>query len=139
MSINGEHPSARNMDALLYYPWVQANYFQTLGVPMLLGRGFQSEAGYSEHSVILSESAAQRLWPAQNPIGRSLRLGTDDQFHNKDELLPDGPTWRVVAIARDTRGVTVDGSDSQQVYLPLPPTGSTITPVLSGHTPIRRE
>jgi predicted permease len=120
VSINGEHPSARNMDALLYYTWVQANYFQTLGVPMLLGRGFQSEASHPEHSVILSESAAQRLWPAQNPIGRSLRLGTDDQFHNKAELLPDGPTWRVVAVARDTRGVTLDGSDSQQVYLPLP-------------------
>ena len=70
--------------------------------------------------VILSESAAQRLWPGQNPIGRSLRLGTEDQFHNKDELLPDGPTWRVVAVARDTRGVMLDGSDSQQVYLPLP-------------------
>jgi hypothetical protein len=108
------------MYAMLYYTWVQANYFETLGVPMSLGRGFQSEASHPEHFVILSESAAQRLWPGQNPIGRSLRLGTDDQFHNKDELLPDGPTWRVVAVARDTRGVTLDGSDSQQVYLPLP-------------------
>ena len=120
VSLNGEQPSARNMYALLYYTWVQANYFETLGVPMLLGRGFQSEASHPEHFVILSESAAQRLWPGQNPIGRSLRLGTDDQFHNKDELLPDGPAWRVIAVARDTRGVTLDGSDSQQVYLPLP-------------------
>ncbi len=119
-SLNGEQPSARNMYALLYYTWVQPNYFETLGVPMLLGRSFQSEASHAEHFVILSESAAQRLWPGQNPIGRSLRLGTDDQFHKKGELLPDGPTWRVVAVARDTRGVTLDGSDSQQVYLPLP-------------------
>lgn len=120
VSLNGEQPSARNRYALLYYTWAQANYFETLGVSMVLGRGFQSEAGHQEHVVVLSESAARRLWPGQNPIGRSLRLGTEDQFHNKDELLPDGPSWRVVGVARDTRGVTLDGSDSQQVYLPLP-------------------
>ena len=120
VSVTGEQPSARNMYAMLYYTWVQANYFQTLGVPLLLGRGFQSQTGQPEHLVILSESAAQRLWPGQNPIGRSLRLGTGDQFHKKDELLPDGPAWQVIGVARDTRGVTLDGSDSEQVYLPLP-------------------
>jgi ABC-type antimicrobial peptide transport system permease subunit len=49
-----------------------------------------------------------------------LRLGTDGQFHNKNELLPDGPTWQVIGVARDTRGVTLDGSDSEQAYLRLP-------------------
>jgi hypothetical protein len=120
VSLNGEAPSARNKYATLYYTWVQANYFQTLGVPLLLGPGFPSGTSQSEHVVILSESAARRLWPGQNPIGRSLRLGTDGQFHNKDEILPDGPVWQVIAVARDTRGVTLDGSDSEQVYLPLP-------------------
>jgi len=120
VSVNGEQPSAGNMRAVLYYTWVQANYFQTLGIPLSLGSSFQSQAGQPEHTVILSESAAQRLWPGQNPLGRSLRLGTDEQFHNKSELLPDGPTWQVIGVARDTRGVTLDGSDSAQVYVPLP-------------------
>jgi predicted permease len=120
VSLNGEPPSALNRHAMLYYTWVQPNYFQTLGIPLSLGRGFQSQAGQPEHSAILSESAARRLWPGQNPIGRSLRLGTDEQFHNKDELLPDGPTWQVIGVARDTRGVTLDGSDSEQAYVPLP-------------------
>lgn len=120
VSINGEQPSARNKRAMLYYTWVQANYFQTLGIPLLLGRGFQSETGQPEHYAVLSESAAQRLWPSENPIGRSLRLGTDGQFHIKGELLPDGPTWQVVGVARDTRGVMLDRSESDQVYLPLP-------------------
>jgi len=120
VSVNGEPPSAGNMRAVLYYTWVQANYFQTLGIPLSLGRGFQSQAGQPEHTVILSESAAQRLWPGENPLGRSLRLGTHEQFHDKGELLPDGPTWQVIGVARDTRGVTLDGSDSAQVYVPLP-------------------
>jgi hypothetical protein len=108
------------MSAVLYYTWVQPNYFQTLGIPLSMGAGFQSRADVEEHSVIVSESTARRLWPGENPIGRTLRLGTDDQFHNKGELLPDGPTWQVIAVARDTRGVTLDGRDSEQVYLPLP-------------------
>jgi macrolide transport system ATP-binding/permease protein len=120
VSVNGESPSAGNMRAVLYYTWVQANYFQTLGIPLSMGHSFESQAGQPEHTVILSESAAQRLWPGQNPLGRSVRLGTGDQFHNKGELLPDGPAWQVIGVARDTRGVTLDGSDSAQVYMPLP-------------------
>ena len=120
VSLNGEPPSTRNMRASLYYTWVQDNYFKTLGIPLVSGCGLQSQTGQTEHSAILSQSAAQRLWPKQNPIGRSLRLGTDGQFHTKGELLPDGASWQVVGVVRDTRGVTLDGSDSQQVYMPLP-------------------
>jgi predicted permease len=120
VSLNGEPPSARNTDRVLYYTWVEPNYFQTLGIPLLVGHAFPPRAGQANHLVILSESAARRLWPGQNPMGHKLRLGTGEQFHNKGELLPDGPTWQVIGVARDTRGVTLDGSDSAQVYLPLP-------------------
>jgi hypothetical protein len=120
VSLNGDQPSARSMHAVLYYTWVQANYFQTLGIPLLLGRDFQSQSRQTEHYAVLSESAAKRLWPGQNPIGRNLRLGTDEQFHIKGELVPDGLIWQVIGVARDTRGVTLDGSDSEQIYIPLP-------------------
>jgi predicted permease len=120
VSLNGDKPSVNNTQAFLSYTYVQPNYFQTLGIPLLSGRSFQAQRGQPEHSVILSESAAKALWPAQNPIGRSLRLGTDGQFHNKNEVLPDGPAYQVIGVARDTRGVALDGSDSQQVYVPLP-------------------
>jgi macrolide transport system ATP-binding/permease protein len=120
VSLNGEKPSSRNMQGNIYYTWVQPNYFRTLGIPLLLGSGFQPQTGQPERSVIVSESASRQLWPGRNPIGRSLRLGTEEQFHSKSELLPDGPTWQVIGVAGDTRGVELDGSDSAQVYLPLP-------------------
>jgi len=120
VSLNGEEPSSRNMQGIVYYTWVQPNYFPTLGIPLLFGRGFQSQSGQPEHSVILSESAARQLWPGRNAIGRSFRLGTDGQFHSNVEPLPDGPSWQVIGVASDTRGVELDGSDSAQVYLPLP-------------------
>lgn len=120
ISLNNEQPSARNKHGIVYYTWVQADYFRTLGIPLLRGRGFRSQTGQPEPVAILSESAARRLWPGENPIGRRLRLGSENHFHNKGELLPDGPAWYVIGVARDTRGVTLDGSDSGQVYLPLP-------------------
>jgi predicted permease len=120
ISLNGEKPSPQNTKLVLYYTYIQANYFQTLGIPLRIGRGFSSQGDQPEPAVILSESTAQLLWPGQNPIGRTLRLGTDGQFHGKGEPLPDGPAYQVVGIARDTRGILMDGSDAEQIYIPLP-------------------
>ena len=120
VSLNGEKPSPQNTRAILYYTYVQPNYFQTLGIPFLLGRGFQTQAGGSATSVILSESAAELLWPKQNPIGRSLRLAPGGQFAMKGEVGLDGPSYEVIGVARDTRGVLLNGSDSEQIYLPMP-------------------
>jgi predicted permease len=120
VSLTGEKPSAKNTKAVLYYRYIQANYFHTLGIPLLFGRTFQSQAGEPEPVVILSESAVRQLWPGENPIGRSLRLGTDGQFHTKDQLIPDGRRYEVIGVSRDTRGVMMDGGDSQVVYMPMP-------------------
>jgi predicted permease len=119
-SVDGETSSTQSAQLILTYGYVQANYFQTLGIPLFMGRGFESQAGQPEYSVILSESAAKQLWPGQNPIGRKLRLGaTDERFHNRSELFASGPAYQVVGVARDTRGAQFDGSDSKRVYLPL--------------------
>jgi predicted permease len=130
VSLNGQKPSPQNTRAMLYFTFVQPNYFATLGIPLLSGRGFQLQSGQPEPSVVLSQSAANQLWPNQNPIGRSLRLGTDNHFHRKEDLVPDGPTYQVIGVARDTRGIELDGSDSQQVYVPLPESRIQDYPVL---------
>jgi predicted permease len=105
----------------MHYAYVQPNYFRTLGIPMLLGHGFQSQAGQAELSIVLSESAAKQLWPGQNPIGRGIRLAaTDEQLHNPSEFRAGGPAYQVIGVVRDTRGLELNGSDSRQLYLPLP-------------------
>ena len=120
VSLNGEKPSDHNTRAFLKYTYVQANYLQTLGIPLLSGHSFQSQAGQPDPFIILSESAAKRLWPGKNPIGLSLRINTDEPFQAKNKALSDGPAYQVIGIARDTRGILTDGSDSAQIYLPLP-------------------
>ena len=80
VSLNGEAPSSRNMKAYLYYTWIQPNYFQALGIPLLLGHGFTDQAGQAEPSIVVSESAANQLWPGENAVGHTLRLGTGGLF-----------------------------------------------------------
>ena len=70
--------------------------------------------------MILSESAAQLLWPGQNPIGRRLRMSPGGQFQMKDEVHLSGPSYEVIGVARDTRGFLLNGSDSEQIYMPMP-------------------
>ena len=105
---------------LLHYTYVQPNFFETLNVPVLLGRGFAPEGDPSRRSVIVSQSAARQLWQGENPIGRSLRLGAvDEKLHNRSEIVADGPAYQVIGVAGDTRSGDLNGGDSRLIYLPL--------------------
>jgi predicted permease len=118
-ALDFERSSARTVPSM-HYTWVDAAYFQTLDIPVDLGRAFR-QTGESQNSIIFSESAALQLWPAQNPLGRSVRLGATDnkpQFMRRD-LVADGLTYQVVGVARDIRGFELNGSDSRLLYLPL--------------------
>ena len=128
VSVNGQAPSRNNNKATLLYKWIGPDYFQTLGIPLLAGRTLPASAG--EESVVISQSAAKQLWPGENPVGKALRLGTEGQYHESGEPLPDGPMWRVTGVAQDTRGVTLDGSDSAQIYLPMPAEAAPQYPLL---------
>ena len=129
--LDGKKPSSPNGQSILHYSYVQPNYFQTLSIPLFVGRSFPAHAGHAEQSVILSQSAAKQIWPGQNPVSRSLRLGPiDERVHSSNELVADGAAYQVIGIARDTRGVEFDGSDSKQIYLPLPEDGLQDHPIL---------
>ena len=120
MAVGGTAAESQKKRTNLYYTDVEANYFETAGVRLRLGRGFPLQGERAEAFVILSESAAKELWPGENPIGRRIRIKKDVELHRESEVLPDGPAYEVIGIARDTRGVMPDGSDSEQIYMPIP-------------------
>ncbi len=70
--------------------------------------------------MIISESAARKFWPAENAVGRSLRLGpTDEQFIPRRELVADGAAFQVVGVVRDKRSLGLGGTHYREIYLPL--------------------
>jgi predicted permease len=118
VTVNGDKPTRSHLKAWVFYTWIEPNYFRTLDIPLVLGRGLPDDAGSGEPLAIVSESTARELWPGENPLGRTLRIGTDGEYHPAGEAVPDGPSWRVIGVARDTRGVAIDGGDSAQIYIP---------------------
>ena len=70
---------------------VSADYFATLGVPLLQGRTFTTaDTLESPRVAIVSEAMARRFWPAETAVGRRFRLGTWD-----------GPDYEVVGVSAD--------------------------------------
>ena len=119
-ALNGQG-AAEGAQSEVYYTYVEPNYFQTMSIPLSLGPGFSSPDAPSDRSVVISESAARKLWPGENPVGHSLRVGlVDERVHNSNELIANGAAYQVIGVAGDTRGAAFDGSDTSQIYIPLP-------------------
>lgn len=120
--------SKSSRQAIVHYTFVQPNYFETLGIALVLGRSFSSRG---ERTVLVSESMARELWGEQNPVGRSLRLGvTDERQRRPEDLAADGLAYQVIGVARDTRSVDFGVSVSKRVYLPLADARAALYPIL---------
>jgi putative ABC transport system permease protein len=71
------------------YRAVTPVFFDTMRIPLVLGRRFaETDTADSQPVVILSESAAKRYFPGSDPIGRRLRFGT-------------GPWQTIVGVSGD--------------------------------------
>jgi predicted permease len=92
-----------------YLSAVTETYFDAVGTPLVLGRGFTAgEIGGEERVIVVSESMAEQLWPGQDPLGRCVQVGG-----------PADPCWSVVGVARDVHRVGYREPPSMQYYLPL--------------------
>ena len=57
---------------LANYRYVTPDYFHAIGTPLVRGRTFL-ESDRGRQVAVLSASAAQALWPGQDPIGRFMK------------------------------------------------------------------
>ena len=90
---------------------VTPGYFQAMGLRLVRGR-FLTE-GDNENAplvVLVSETAAQRWWPGQDPLGRHVQVPGFDS----------GPQpWRTIAgVVQDVKQAGLDAPKTMQVYLP---------------------
>ncbi|HET7563572.1 MAG TPA: FtsX-like permease family protein, partial [Gemmatimonadaceae bacterium] len=87
---------------------VGPEYFATLGIPILHGRGFtEADRAGAPDVVVLSESAARHYWPGDNPLGKRLTMGSDS-----------AQTLTVVGIVPDTRYRSLREA-RPSIYFPL--------------------
>ncbi len=94
-------PSTWGLNPHLNFVTVSPGYFQTMRTPLVRGRLFTDADGTTAPgAVIVSETAARRLWPGQDPIGQRLREPT---YRIGDKDAPAGAWQTVVGVVQDVR------------------------------------
>jgi predicted permease len=104
IQVEGYQPR-RGESTAVRFNIVGPSYFETLGIPVLRGRGIdERDAAGSRRVAVINEALARRYWPGKEPLGRVFRSG--------------GQSWEVVGVVTD--GKYDDLNEPQQPYFCLP-------------------
>jgi putative ABC transport system permease protein len=88
--------------------YVSADYFKTLGIPVLAGRALGPTDRPGRPAVtVISESAARRFWPGENPIGKRVWFGNTTGPFSDPQLGAE-----IVGIVGDVKYEAVDRPNS---------------------------
>jgi putative ABC transport system permease protein len=103
-------PARDNMPAAADFV-VSPQYFRSISVTLRAGRMFDAQDNADSPLVgIISETAAQRFWPNENPLGRRIRLGT----------LESRAAWlEIVGVVPDVRQELSAEPNYPALYRPL--------------------
>lgn len=92
------------------FRYVSASYFATMGFDVE-GRVFQ-EADGDARLVVISRNLAARLWPGENPIGKQMATGFDDEKRDRANAVT------VIGIAPDVPMGGLTDKLAMVAYLP---------------------
>jgi putative ABC transport system permease protein len=110
--IKGTHEE----DPLAQLRVVSPGFFASLGVPLIAGRDFNdNDRRGGEPVVILSQSAAQRMFPGQDPINRHI-MWTDPVMDFV--YISHGPR-RVVGVVADVDDEHIEPEPTLTIYHPF--------------------
>jgi predicted permease len=97
-------------DINIRYNIVTPSYLDTMGIPLLLGRGIaQQDSERAPRVAIINETFASRAFPNENPVGKHFKWKD-----GKAEL-----PIEVIGVARDTKAANLFQNTSYMAYLPL--------------------
>ena len=84
------------------------DYFQTMRIPVKAGRTFNDyDTAETTPVVIINETAARRVFPGQDPIGKRIIVWRDEKFARE-----------IVGVVGDVKVVTLDEEVPCQIYVP---------------------
>jgi len=87
---------------------VDESYLDTIGIPLVSGRGFRSsDTAETPRVAIVSRGMATRYWPGQSPLGKRIRLAG-----------PEAAWTEVVGVAADIKFRLFTPTSVPFLYLP---------------------
>jgi len=108
MAIDG----AINADAQFVFNTAAPGFFETLRLPLLMGRDFAPQDGHRAEPVALVNQSMARLYFAdQNPIGHSIGMVNEEPGVNR----------MIIGVVKDTKFSYRDDMPAAAMYLPYAP------------------
>ncbi|MEY2557872.1 MAG: hypothetical protein QOE34_1297 [Verrucomicrobiota bacterium] len=89
---------------------ISTGFLKTFSIPLLAGRDFDERDGADKPLVVLvSKSTAQRLFPNEDPLGKRMWFGTDNNT---------GYMTEIVGVVGDVRSLRLDRKNEVEFYRP---------------------
>jgi predicted permease len=89
---------------------VAGQYFTAMQIPLIRGRLFnENDNATSPKATIIDDYMAAQFWPAQDPIGKRVRLGS---------ITSNAPFVTIVGVVGRVRQYTLDSESRIALYLP---------------------
>jgi putative ABC transport system permease protein len=93
---------------------VSAGYLETLGVPLMRGRGFGTrDSAEAAPTAVINEAMARMRWPGEDPVGRRFRFA-----------FPNAPWMTVVGVVGDMKQMGLDTAPFPEFYTPTEQTSA---------------
>ena len=116
IAIEGHEPKPGDPGLSASQNIVSPHFFETLGIPILRGREFQSaDWNKGPEVAIINETMARRFWHGQEAIGKRLRVGESKGYAE------------IVGVVKDTRSSFLWQADEPYVYSPAKAENKTAT------------
>ena len=96
--------SSQSETPVTWYRLVSASYFETMGIPITRGRGFETRE--ASPSVVVNETFGRTYFPGQDPFGRRVRFR------------PDDPWFTIVGVAADVKVGGAREASKVETYIP---------------------
>jgi predicted permease len=90
-----------------YYQTATLGYFETMGIKIVKGRGFEAGDAIGAPVAVINEALAKRFYKDTDPVGRRL-----NPF-----LGPNSPMFTIIGVARDVKQGGLEAPAGTEVYL----------------------
>jgi predicted permease len=112
---------------------VGRDYFETAGIRILTGRGFQrQDEANGAAAIVVSQEAVRQIWKGEDPVGRRIEIGNWEAAgasaawigtidHRASALAREPQTFEVVGVVHDVSEDVIASKKHAAVYFPLHP------------------
>ncbi len=98
-------------NATIFASRVDENFFETMGVSLVRGRGFrETDSTDAPRVAVVNEQFAQHYWPGKDALGKRIRV--------QDPKNPNSPWVEIVGIAKTGKYIWIAEPPTEFLYLP---------------------